>query len=237
MIFFRVTPPSTITLTFFRITFLLIRNYTFITIFERLKPSTSFTDFLNWKSRIEDGAIQYFKRASTVSTKNGQNLTKTYYFCKYSSLNKVKKSNKTCPSRITLVHNEKDDKYEVTYHSTHLGHDHIASKLKKSERLILADRIKNGNNLNDILEDVQIKKRYNSKLNDLKMIDLHNIIRDFKIDKNIVNYGQSRTENVGSVDRRLATVEEDITSVESSVSNIDNLYTRQIYILKLNKNV
>lgn len=227
-----MTSPIAVTLTF--IYPLPIRNI-FIIISERLKPLTSFTDFLNWKSQIEDGTIQYFKRASSVSTKNGQKLTKTYYFCKHSSPNKVKKSNKTCPSRITLLQNETDDKYEVTYHSTHLGHDPIASKLKKSERQFLADRIKNGHNLNDILEDTRNRKQCNSKLNDLKMIDLHNIVRDFNINKNIVNYGQSRTEKVDTEDGRLA--KGDKTSVEGTVSNIDNANMKKIYILKFNENM
>lgn len=195
----------------------------------------SVTDFLNWKSQIEDGIIQYFKRASSVNIKNGQKVTKTYYICKYSSPNKVKKSNKTCPSRIILSHTEVDDKHDVTYHSTHLGHDSIPNKLKKSERQILANRIKNGDNLNDVLEDARNIKQCNSKLNDLNKIDIHNIIRDFHIDKNIVNYGQSRTKKVNIDDRGLVEVQEDNTEIESLVSNIDNANMKTIYVLNLNK--
>lgn len=185
--------------------------------------------------------MQYFKRASTVTTKNDQKLTKTYYFCKHSSLNKIKKSNKTCPSRINLVHFEKDDKYEVTYYSTHLGHDIIASKLKESERHVVANRIKKGNNLNDMSEEFTNKKRCYSKLNDLKMVDVHNTIREYNIAKNIVNYGQSRTENVCNEDKIMTNVKEDkiMTNVkgnkmkvECSDSNIDNANMKKIYILK-----
>lgn len=213
------------------------KKYLYKKYFWTTEISISFTDFLNWKSQIEDETIQYFKRASSVTVKNDQKLTKTYYFCKHSSTNKVKKTNKTCPSRFTLVHIKKDDKYEVTYYSTHLGHDGIANKLKKSERQILADRIKNGNNLNDILEDVRNEKKCNSELNDLNMLDLHNIIRDFNIDKNIVNYGQSRTEKAGNEDRTLANVKEDKANVERSDTNIDIANTRKIYILEFNKTV
>lgn len=196
---------------------------------------TSFTDFLDWKSQIEDGTIKYFKRASSVSTKNDEKLTKTYYFCKHSSLNKVKKSNKTCPSRITLAHIEKDDKYEVTYYSTHLGHDVVASKLNKSEKQILANRIRNGNNLNDILKDFRSKKQCNSKWNDLKMVDLHNIVHKFNINKNIVNYGQSGTEKADNDGKRITNDKRDTTNVECSYSNVDNANMNEVYILKFNE--
>jgi hypothetical protein len=139
----------------------------------------------------------YVKNKGAFRVKNGQ---RSMYLCHRSGVDRCKddeektrlrrqhsvKTGAQCPAHFVATV-EDDGKTNVTFHSVHAGHEpglkHL--KLTRKEREDLATRIRGGESLESILDNVKksvaaLHTVYRENILDRK--DLLNIIRDFNLD-------------------------------------------------------
>lgn len=159
----------------------------------------NFLDFKEWKLDLEKQDLAFFSkrrlrenkvyyechRSGSIQTKGtGQKL-------KWAPTNKI---GKTCPARI--ITSEVGHKIKVNFQRTHVGHTQSIMFLRftKEERDSLAGQIKLGVPFDRILDDIResvASKKTMSRIDLVERRDLHNITRDYNLDKDIADKNDS----------------------------------------------
>lgn len=111
------------------------------------------------------------------------------------------KTGQVCPAGMTMTNI--DGHITVEFRRTHVGHTHALNikflRLSKEERDELADRINSGVTIERILDDIKKSVTAGESVNHLHAVDkryLHNIVRGYNLDRNIVH-----TNDAFSIDK------------------------------------
>ncbi|GFV65814.1 uncharacterized protein TNCV_651371, partial [Trichonephila clavipes] len=101
------------------------------------------------------------------------------------------KCGKTCPAFMTAIREQKEEAIQITvqYQSVHAGHEMQVGKqrLYEEDRRNLAALLKVEIPYTNIIENIQKKCPPTERLGLLTKKDLHNVSRDFKVDKSILH--------------------------------------------------
>jgi len=162
-------------------------NYSFI----------SEEEFQQWKELIEKESHCEFVKHS--GSKKRGSKTVTYYYCHrsgtFESRSKSKKRNLKvqgtnkingyCPAVIRLF-KENGSGLKVEFTNTHVGHTHELSRVRLSEeeKIVVAYKLSQGYQIDDILNDTKQSSDDVDRLTLLKRRDVLNIEREFNLRKN-----------------------------------------------------
>lgn len=165
-------------------------------------------DFLEWKQRIEKDNQSSFVLVKRYELSSGEKVT--HYKCHRSGhSNTVKdkdrftkelgsiKSGCSCPAVIKVYTQTVDDVSEmkVSYQSVHVGHNLEVGKLKlsKDERTALASSLNLGIPMPRILDETRQQFSPTKRLGYTTRKDLHNIARDFQIERGVLLHPDDST--------------------------------------------
>ncbi|XP_065214584.1 uncharacterized protein LOC135841519 isoform X2 [Planococcus citri] len=153
-------------------------------------------EFWKWKEKEESSSISMFTRNKTHVKKNGDRMTR--FTCNRSGVYRKKGTGQRmarskgtckigfcCTARI-LVTFEAEGSVNVEYHSTHIGHDHqfCFLPLPSSQKQLIADKLKEGADLDQILNEVRNEITASSALEKKHFLNkktLFNIIKKYSI--------------------------------------------------------
>ncbi|KFM69083.1 hypothetical protein X975_14697, partial [Stegodyphus mimosarum] len=187
-------------------------------------------EFLEWKRKIEkDDQSSFLLKSSLKNKETGVKLT--YYTCHRSGIYIPKedrmrhlkakgsiKSGCTCPAIINVSAQTVNEATEikVVYQSKHVGHELEVGKLplSKEEKSNLASSLHLGIPMSKILDKTRKKYSPTKRYGLTTRKDLHNIQKEFKIEKNIMLH------------------EDDATSVDITVKKLQDGECNSVLVYK-----